>query len=115
MISVRIPLRTVNPLNKREHWRVRCARVKVERASTLAWLMTEPKPPLPVVVNLTRESVRAMDTDGLAASFKGVRDEVAKWLGVDDASPLVEWRYAQRKAKGFHVLIEIEAIAAVTG
>lgn len=114
-MNIRIPLRTVNPLNRREHWTARSRRVKAERAATWAAVFDTLRPALPATVLLTREATRAMDTDGLAASFKGVRDEVAKWLGVDDASPLVEWKYAQRKAKGFHVLIEIEAIAAVTG
>lgn len=108
-VTIRIPLRTVNPLNRRECWQVRSRRVKAERAATWDWLLASRKPPLPVTVSLTRESVRAMDTDGLAASFKGVRDEVAKWLGLDDADSRVEWKYQQRKAKGFHVCIEFES------
>ena len=105
---IRIPLRTINPLNQREHWRQRAVRVKAERTITSWSLVRETRPDLPVAVTLTREAERAMDTDGLAASFKGVRDEVAAWLGLDDADPRVEWRYAQRKTKGFHVVIEIE-------
>lgn len=108
MLTVRIPLRTINPLNKREHWSARARRVRNERIETAVALHPFCQGPLPVVVNLTREAVRPMDTDGLAASFKGVRDEVAKWLGVDDADPQVEWRYAQRKAKGFAVVVEIQ-------
>lgn len=64
-------------------------------------------PDLPVRVTLTREALRTMDDDGNAASFKGVRDQVAEWLGLDDADPRVTWEYRQAKAKGFNVLIEI--------
>lgn len=87
---------------------VRSRRVKAEREAT-GWALVasgEPKT-LPVTVQLTREAARAMDTDGLAASFKGVRDAVAEWLGVDDADPRVRWEYAQTKAKGFAVTIEL--------
>jgi hypothetical protein len=107
---IRISLRTVNPLNKREHWAQRAKRVRAERTATRCAIRavwgTVIRPRVPVTVLLTREAMRSMDTDGLAASFKGVRDEVAIWLGVDDADPRVEWKYQQRKAKGFHVVIE---------
>lgn len=106
--GVRFDLRTMNPLNRREHWTARSKRVKAERKVTALALRNMAIPTLPAVVTLTREAVRAMDTDGLAASFKGVRDQIADWLQIDDANPLIEWRYAQRKAKGFHVLIEIQ-------
>jgi len=109
MVEVRIPLRTLNPLNIREHWRARSKRVKDERLITWDAMRSHAPPPLPVTVLLTRESVRAMDTDGLAASFKGVRDQVAVWLGLDDADPRVTWQYAQRKAKSFAVIIEVIA------
>ena len=112
MIAVRIPLQTINPLNKREHHMVRCRRVKSEREATAWAFMGQRVPDLPVDVALTREAARTMDTDGLAASFKGVRDQVAEWLGLDDADPRVSWSYAQAKAKGFNVLVEIKPRSA---
>jgi len=54
---------------------------------------------LPCVVTLTRMSAGTMDTDGLAASQKGIRDGIADALGVNDGGRFIEWRYAQRKAK----------------
>jgi hypothetical protein len=103
---IRIPLRTVSVLNRRDHWAVRAKRTKAER-EMFAWaLLLEAKPALPVVVKLTREAMRSLDSDNLAASFKAGRDQIAEWLGIDDADPRVEWKYQQRKAKGFHVVIE---------
>lgn len=70
-----------------------------------AWALAGTKPPtLPVVVTLTRMGPsNGLDCDNLPASCKGVRDQIAKWLGVDDRSPLVTWRYAQVRAKGWSV------------
>lgn len=109
---IRIPLRTVNPLNQREHHHARARRVREERRIT-AWALiaSAEQKQLPVNVILTRESSREMDTDGLAASFKGVRDQVAEWLGVDDADPRIAWVYAQRKLKSrgnYAVTIEFQ-------
>lgn len=106
-LAVRVPIRTLNPLNHREFWRVRAIRVKAEREAVAWMLKGQPVPDLPVVVTFTREAMRSMDSDGLAASNKGLRDQVAEWLGLDDADPRVSWEYRQAKAKGFNVLIEI--------
>jgi hypothetical protein len=62
-----------------------------------------------LVVTITRIGQRNLDTDNLAGSQKGPRDSIARWLGIDDASPMVEWRYAQERgpAKTYAVRIEI--------
>ncbi len=39
-----------------------------------------------------------------------VRDGVADFLGMDDGSPLLEWKYDQRKAAAFGVEIKIEEV-----
>lgn len=53
-----------------------------------------------IVVTLTRvhpPGKGITDTDGLAATFKHVRDGIADWLGVDDSPRTgIEWRYTQR-------------------
>ena len=47
-----------------------------------------------------------LDDDGLAGSLKGVRDEIARWLGVDDRDRMtVRYRYAQRRGP-WAVLVE---------
>lgn len=106
---VRIPIRTVNGSNAREHWGAKQRRAKADR-DAVAWLLAgKAKPPLPVRVTLTRQGPnrRAMDGDGLQAALKHVRDQVAEWLGVDDASPLVVWEYWQEHAREYAVRIEI--------
>ena len=108
MIAVRVPIRTVSGLNVREHWRVRSKRVKAER-SAVAWAMSCTDPmAVPCVVTLTREGKGQLDSDNLQGSQKAVRDAVADWLGVNDADPRIEWRYAQVRAKDYAVLITVE-------
>ncbi len=98
MTPIVIPLRTVSTLNAREHWRARARRVKAERASTWAVLIGHRKPATPCVVRLTRVAPsRGLDDDNLAGALKAVRDQIAHWIGVDDArSDIVRYEYAQR-------------------
>jgi hypothetical protein len=96
---ITIPLRTSSGLNAREHFRVRAKRVRKEREG-VAWVLTTArKPALPCSVLLTRVAPSSgLDDDNLAGSLKAVRDEVARWLGVDDRDRLtVRYRYSQRR------------------
>ena len=68
--------------------------------------------PLPCVVTMTRVSPRGLDDDNLRSALKATRDGIADKLGVDDRSPLVEWRYAQRQAKQACVVVEFAERAA---
>lgn len=94
-----IPLRTSSGLNAREHWRARTARVRKEREAVGWMLRACPKPALPCSVLLTRVAPSSgLDDDNLAGSLKSVRDEVARWLGVDDRDRMtVRYRYAQTR------------------
>lgn len=108
-ICFTIPIRTVSALNAREYWRARAKRVKAERSAT-AWMLTAHKPPeLPVTVTLTRVGpTNGLDEgDNLNSAFKGVRDQIAQWLGVDDRSALVTWKYGQRRGKDWAVEVAI--------
>lgn len=99
MIS--IPLRTVPGLNAREHFAVRSKRVRKEREA-VAWILrSQPKPQIPCTVILTRVAPSAgVDDDNLVGALKGVRDEVARWLGVDDRHRnQVRYRYAQTRGE----------------
>lgn len=110
-IVVVIPLKTITG-NPREHWAVRAKRVKTERSKVARRM--PPKRPGPLLeVTLTRCAPRSLDLgDNLASSMKGVRDQVATWLRIDDASPLVRWVYQQDKAPlgAECVRIEVKAV-----
>lgn len=71
----------------------RKARESTQGALRLARL--HPADVIPCVVTLTRFSAGTMDTDGLAASQKGIRDGIADALGVNDGGPMVSWEYEQ--------------------
>ena len=111
--TLQIPMRLPSAANLREHWAAKHRRVKQERV-TVGWLLrARPRPTLPVTVTLTRIAPRAFDDDNLRGAFKGIRDEVARWLGVDDADPRVTWAYEQRRSgvREYHVLITVEGRA----
>lgn len=113
-----VPLKTVSGMNAREHWRKRAARVKNERAVT-AWQLVNYqahslRPALPCVVTLTRIGPsNGLDPfDNLPSSLKGVADEIAAWLGVDDRrSDLVRYECRQERGKEWGVRIEFQPAA----
>ena len=108
MISFTIPLQTVSGMNAREHHMARSRRVKKERESIAWWVARREPPAAPCTVTLTRLAPsNGLDDDNLASSMKGVRDELAKWIGIDDRSPLVQWRYAQARSKVYGVIVEV--------
>jgi len=106
-----IPIRTVSALNAREHWRARSRRVKAERYATYWAIATQRKPELPCTVRMTRVGpTNGLDEgDNLNSAFKGCRDQIAEWLGINDRDPRVKWECAQRRAKEWGV--EVEFIA----
>lgn len=108
-MKVFIPIKTVSTLNAREHWAQRAERAKHHRAAAHWAMKGQAKPDLPCLIQLTRLSASALDTDNLAASQKSVRDGIADWLGIDDGSDAVRWVYAQEKcARGeFGVIVEV--------
>lgn len=94
-----VPIRTVPGLNAREHFRVRAERVRAERDATQLMLNGQPRPPIPCSVRLTRVAPSAgVDDDNLVGALKGVRDQIAQWLRVDDKhSNRVRYVYAQKR------------------
>jgi hypothetical protein len=110
---IAIPLRTSGGLNNREHFAVRANRVRKEREAVALVLKTAQKPQLPCSVLLTRVAPsNGLDDDNLAGSLKSVRDEVARWLGVDDRDRVqVRYRYAQRRGP-WGVTVEFGEAAA---
>ena len=113
--SIEIPIRTVNTLNGAQFGRVawgKVARRKKERAITrlvcLADLCAIEGIGAVDRVVFTRIAPRPLDNDGLAASCKSIRDELAAFLGVSDApSGGVDWRYDQQRGPPKHYAVRI--------
>lgn len=42
-----------------------------------------------------KHSGQLLDDDNLQGAFKGLRDAIASWLGVDDGNPAIKWEYDQ--------------------
>lgn len=109
-LTVTAPIKVISPGNgSHGHWRAQAEDRKRQRQIVRWTLAPHAKPPLPVVVTLTRIGVRDLDTDNLAAAFKSIRDEVAAWLGCGD-SPRdpVTWVYEQERGKPKEYAIRIE-------
>lgn len=101
MISCELAIKTVSLLNKREHWRATARRKKLHRAQVALILRSIGHPTLPVVCRLVRKTagMKALDAhDNLPSSQKNVCDEIAKWLGIDDSDPRIQWQYSQEKS-----------------
>ena len=87
--------------NSRENRHERAKRVERQRNAMRRrakdWLEESGFGPV-VRVTMTRVAPRSLDKhDNLPASLKAHADGIAKALRLDDASPLIEWKYAQRK------------------
>ena len=92
-------LKVLSEMNLRDHWRVRHARFKVQRMMVWGFLSVSPPVAIPCTVTLTRIGPRKLDSDNLAGGFKAVRDEVARWLKINDNHPDVVWAYQQVTSK----------------
>lgn len=97
-VSVVLPIRLVNGSNERAHWSTRRKRAEAHRDIAAQALPRNKLPKLPVVVTVTRYGRQLLDEgDNLNISCKHVRDGIAERYGVDDSSPLIEWRYRQQR------------------
>ena len=100
VINVTLPIKIISEANTRCHWREKSARFKQHRQTARLMMAVEagPAPGAPgIIITLTRIAPRELDDDNLASGFKGVRDGVADWLGIDDGSKRLKWLYEQRK------------------
>lgn len=98
MIDVTIPgLRLVSEANARGSWHAGASRAAEQRRAT--WLALRPHRPVavPCVVRIVRIAPSMLDDDNAARAGKGIRDEIAAWLGVDDRDPRVSWCVSQAK------------------
>jgi hypothetical protein len=115
-MKITIPIRTVSAANAHELPFVRARRTKSERASTWGAWMAMPNAERCAArklkswrITLTRctPGSRRLDDDNLPPALKGIRDEIARQLAVDDGDPRIEWRYAQQRS-AWAVLVDIE-------
>lgn len=110
IIQFEIPIKTQSTSNLREHWAVKAKRVEAQKRATRSMCPAWTGGSL-LVVTLTRVAPRRLDDDNLRGALKSVRDAVASWLRVDDASPLVRWEYGQEKGTGASVRVEVRGPA----
>lgn len=113
-LKVIIPIRTKSELNACEHWGKRYRRRKAQREMIFYELASRStrKPKAPIDIWLTRIAPRMLDIDdNLNASFKAIRDGIADWIGIDDKSNLLRWRYSQKKGGvgEYAIIVEIYA------
>ena len=108
-------LRIVSEMNTRDHWSTRHRRFKSQRRDVWGYwhakvdrgmraeLMLIP----PKLIRLTRLGPKLLDKDNLAGGLKACIDELAALVGVDDAR--LTWEFAQEKASGYALRIEVWA------
>ena len=109
-MRIYIPMRLPSLANTRMHWRAMDRLKKSQKLTVRTYLPDGSPPKLPAVVTFTRIGKRTLDDDNLASAFKTVRDEIARYMGVDDGSPLYRWRYEQRTGPAYGIEITIEAL-----
>ena len=88
-----IPCRIISEANKHEHWRRTKARKDAQKQAVAIVTAYKDRPALPCIVTLIRHGWQKQDDDNLRRSFKTIRDALAAWIGADDGSDEIEWRY----------------------
>ncbi|MFO0821640.1 MAG: hypothetical protein U0792_00610 [Gemmataceae bacterium] len=110
-ITLTLPCSVVSEANRRDHWAFAHRRAKQQaealRTALDAAGLTNHAPPLPLIVTWIRTGKKVLDDDNLARAFKSLRDRLAEWIGCDDGSDLIEWKYQQeRGTPGVRLSIE---------
>ena len=102
--------------NVREHFHARAKRTAAHRGvgHLLAQGIPMPGPNSAFLVVLTRCGPRPLDSDNLASAFKGIRDGVARRIGVDDGDPRITWHYEQFRAKQQSVRLDFWVLPTFT-
>ena len=91
-MTVFVPTRLVNALNRREHWATRAARARTQRRAVWAaiWKTTgrdEVVSRAPKRITMHAHVWRLMDSDGLSAALKACRDGLMDARVIDDDGP----------------------------
>lgn len=109
------PIRIRSEANSREHWRVKSDRRKAQQQEMDVLLLNAlqgRKIQLPCTVTLTRIGPKLMDDDNWINGAKGIRDAIARRLGVDDGDPMIQFRYDQTPVgrREYNVKVEISSV-----
>lgn len=97
-IDFQAAIKTVSEANSRDHWAVKMRRKEGQQEAMMVALLNNlhgKKIEFPCAVKLTRVGPNKLDGDNLQSAFKGIRDVIARKLGVDDGDEKVQWEYAQ--------------------
>ena len=109
-LVIHVPVKLVSSANLREHYRVRAARVKEERMMVAEAFSDEKAQQfasawhgangVQFTIHMIRVAPRPIkDTfENLPIAFKGIKDEIAKQLGIDDGDEAAaQWSCGQSK------------------
>jgi hypothetical protein len=109
-VQVFIPLCLKSEANRRDHWAVKRKRTSGHREAVALMLNRFQVPPLPLLVTLTRYGPKRFDDDNNTRSMKSIRDETARFCGVDDGDDYIKFICEQRACCQYGVLIRIETM-----
>lgn len=101
-------LRLDATLNARAHWSQTARKRAKERAVIDAALAHVNRTEGPWRITISRIGPRRMDDDNVTASAKGVRDAVARWLGIDDGDERATWITRAEVARGYAVRVQVD-------
>lgn len=110
------PIKTVSEANQREHWTKKNRRKLVQQKEFCVLWRNKTKGlnfKFPLMVTFTRYSCKFMDSDNLAGGFKGVRDQLARELKIDDGSELIKVKYKQERVKNREHYFEVEIVSGI--
>lgn len=115
-MKLKLPIKTVNEANSREHWHKKSVRHTVQKSAILYLLRGKiDESFLPCIIKLTRIAPRKLDKwDNLPMSFKWILDAITsllvpdKAIGQSDSDPRIQVEYEQIKGEINEYAIEVE-------
>lgn len=115
--SLQFPMHTASENKyRRQHVMVSASKTKKQRGEVRLFMRQLPLvkrmaqgAPNRFEIKLIRIACAELDFVNLCGAMKGVQDEVAEWIGLDDRDPLIRWDFLQQRCKkGFYgVRVEV--------
>lgn len=114
--SITFPMHTASENKyRRQHAMISARKTKKQRDEVQVFLRQLPPVPRAVdnkpnrfEVNLIRIAVSELDFSNLVGAFKGIQDEVAAWIGLDDRDPRITWDWLQQPCKKGYYGVRVE-------